>query len=432
MAQAATRPGKGGASDPMMQWARDLFPICRSITGPGVRETLGYLRGLLPDLQVHAVPTGTVAFDWTVPKEWTVRDAYIADEQGRRVVDFRKNNLHLVGYSTPVDAWLERAELEAHLHSLPERPAAIPYVTSYYRENWGFCLSHEERLKLKEGRYRAVVDADLKPGVLNYGELLIPGEAASEVLVSANICHPSLASNELSGPIVATALARWLSALPRRRHTYRILYLPETIGSIVFLSRHAEHLKQALVAGFVLTCVGDGREYSYLPSRQGNTLADRALRHALQHQAGEFRRYSYLDRGSDERQYCSPGIDLPVCVFMRSKFGRYPEYHTSDDNLSLLSQRSLEDSLDVLKHAVRILEANEVYAAIHPCEPQLGRRGLYRISGNDPSDDIVNTMAYADGSLDLIGLAEAIGSSALAVSEVAEELRRAGLLRVVR
>ncbi len=419
--------------DPMHDWAVDLFPIARSLSGPGVRETLAYLQQLVPELEVHAVPSGTKAFDWTVPPEWTIRDAHIDDEAGRRVVDFRKSNLHVVGYSIPVRETLTREELEPHLHSLPDMPKAIPYVTSYYAPRWGFCLTHEQRQTLGPGRYSVSIDSDLKPGVLNYGEIVLPGQSRSEVLLSTYVCHPSMANNELSGPVVTAALARWLKSLPNRRHTYRIVFLPETIGSILYLSRHLEHLKRHVVAGYVVTCVGDERAYSYLPSRDGNTLADRAARSAFRDLALSPITYSFLDRGSDERQYCSPGVDLPVCSIMRSKYGVYPEYHTSLDNLTLVTQRGLEGAFSVYRRALELIEANAVYMAVTPCEPQLGKRGLYPTISTKTSGQQVRTMmnvlAYADGKSDLLTLAETIGAPALECAAIAEKLAAHDLLR---
>ena len=420
------------AEEPMHDWARDLFPICRSLTGPGVRRTLDYLSRLLPSLAVHSVPSGALAFDWTVPDEWTLREAYVADEAGRRVIDLADSNLHVVGYSEPVDAWMDLEALQAHLHSLPEQPTAIPYVTSYYKRRWGFCLSHQARQALAPGRYRAVIDADLAPGVLNYGELILPGETADEVLISTYVCHPSMANNELSGPVVTTALARWIAALPRRRLTYRILFLPETLGAIVYLARHLPQMQARTVAGFVMTCMGDERGWSFMPSRRGDTLADRAALHVLGHAAPGFKAWSFLDRGSDERQYCSPLVDLPVVSIMRSKYGDYPEYHTSLDDLTLVTQAGLEGSLGVMRRCVAALEANRTYVAAQPCEPQLGPRGLYpTLSTRDSALQVramMNLLAHADGETDLLAIADRIGEPIETCVALAERLAQAGVL----
>ncbi len=420
--------------DAMYGWARDLYPINRSLTGPGVRETLAYLKALAPGLEIREIASGEAAFDWIVPDEWTLRDAYIEDEAGERIVDIARSNLHVVGYSTPIDAWLERDALDAHLHSLPDQPDAIPYITSYYSRRWGFCLTHRQRQGLKPGRYRVVIDSDLKPGVMNYGELILPGQEAAEVLLSTYVCHPSMANNEVSGPVVTTALARWLAALPERRLTYRILFLPETIGAIAYLSRHWRAMKAATVAGFVVTCVGDARTYSYLASRHGDTLADRVARHVLDRHAGAYRRYSFLERGSDERQYCAPGIDLPVCSIMRSKYGEYPEYHTSLDDLSLISPEGLAGAYGALQGCLDLLEANRVWRTTMQCEPQLGKRGLYPTISTKTSGrsvrTLTNILAYADGSRDLIALAETIGEDARDCVAILNTLADAGLVAV--
>lgn len=415
----------------MYGWMEELFPLNRSITGPGTRKTLAYIGERLPNLQVKEIPSGTDVFDWTVPDEWHIRDAYIADESGHRVVDWQEHNLHVVGYSEPIDQWMSLTELDEHLHSLPDQPEAIPYVTSYYERRWGFCLRHQTREQLEPGEYRVVIDSELKPGVLNYGELVLPGQSDQEVFLSTYVCHPSMANNELSGPVVATALAQWLDSLQDRYYTYRIVFVPETIGSLAYLSRNVGHLKEHVVAGFNLTCLGDERCFSYLPSRTGESLSDRVARHVLRHLSSNVEMYSFLDRGSDERQYCAPGIDLPMASIMRSKYGEYPEYHTSRDDLSLVTPQGLEGGYTALRRALEVLEANYDLRTTVLGEPNLGKRGLYpTLSTKEEAEDagtLLDVLAYSDGR-SLLEVAEAIEKPAWRIRDVAKTLVESGVL----
>lgn len=412
--------------------ATRLYPICRSLTGPGVRETLLILASDIQGLEIKEVPSGTTAFDWTVPDEWEILGAYIADEHGNKIVDFQDHNLHVLGYSEPVDRVVTLDELEKHLYSLPDQPDAIPYITSYYSRRWGFCLTHNQRQTLKPGSYRVVIDSTLKPGVLNYAEVVIPGESKEEVFLSTYVCHPSMANNELSGPVVTTALVRWLMSLPSRRYTYRIVFIPETIGSIVYLSKNHQHLKANIVAGFNITCIGDDRCYSYLPSRNGKTLSDRAAIHALSSIDPEFKRYTWLDRGSDERQYCSPGIDLPMATIMRSKYGEYPEYHTSLDDLSVVTPAGLAGGFAAIRDAIEILEANVTLRCTVFCEPQLGKRGLYpTISTKNTAAQVgamMGMISYCDGEHSLLDIAEKIGQPFKKLQGILGPLMENGLL----
>ncbi|MEO8097253.1 MAG: DUF4910 domain-containing protein [Acidobacteriota bacterium] len=405
----STAPG-----EEMYRWASDLFPIHRSLMGEGNRTTLRYLKGLLPDLELFEVSSGTKVFDWRIPDEWTIRDAYVCQEgKTRRLIDLRKSNLHVVGYSTPVDAVMSLEELQPHLYSLPEMPDAIPYVTSYYQPQWGFCLTHAERAQLTPGNYRVVIDSSLAPGSLSYAELILPGQEDNEVLLSTYVCHPSMANNELSGPVVTTALARWLATIKNRRFTYRIVFAPETLGAITYLHRNLSQMKAKTVAGFVVTCVGDDRAYSVVHSRMGDTLADRVATHVMKRHAPDYQDYSYLHRGSDERQYCSPGVDLPVVSILRSLYGSYPEYHTSKDNLDLISPRGLHGAFEALRKCIVGIEGNYRYQVNHTCEPQLGRRGFYPTTHTPQTQaavqDMMNVLAYADGEHDVFQIADRIG-----------------------
>ena len=419
----------------MHKFLERLFPICRSLTGDGVRQTLAILKERIP-LKVYEVPTGTRVFDWTIPKEWNIRGGYIEDEKGTRIVDFKDNNLHVVGYSTPIDARVPLSELQKHLHSFEDVPDGIPYITSYYKETWGFCMAHNKRTQLKEGMYHVVIDSELKAGSLTYGEYILPGETKEEILISTYICHPSMANNELSGPVVATFLAQTL-VQASHRYSYRFVFIPEAIGAITYLSRNLKEMQKRTIAGFNLTCMGDERIYSYMPTPSGTTLADRAARCVLSFAHPEFKTWSFLERGSDERQYCSPLVDLPVVSIMRSKYATYPEYHTSLDNTSFVTPRGLQGSLDIVVKAIELLENNYVYRATIPCEPQLGKRGLYETDArtvNTPrTKAIANVLAYADGTRDVVDISTIIGVAPWDLYEILDRLEEEKLIeRAVR
>lgn len=422
------------AGKEMYEFAGKLFPIGRSLTGEGVRRSLGMIKELIPELEIKEVPSGTQVFDWTVPQEWEIRAAYIEDETGKRIVDYAENNLHVIGYSTPVDRYVDLDELLQYIRVEEEQPDVIPYVTSYYSPRYGFCMTKRQRDALKPGTYHMVIDSRLFDGVLNYAELLLPGKSSKEVLLSTYICHPSMANNELSGPVLATWLVRWLKTLDRNL-SYRIVIVPETIGSIAYLSRNLDVMRENTIAGYVLTCVGDERTYSYLESRNGGTLADRALQNVLQDVYPEYMTYSYLERGSDERQYNAPGVDLPVCDFCRSKYGEYPEYHTSADDMTLISPEGLAGSYRVMTQVLAALEFNRYYKVNCLCEPQLGKRGLYPTESRKgiyhEVKKLTNFIAYADGRRDLIEIGAKIGVPLEELIPMVEKLTAAGLLDVV-
>jgi aminopeptidase-like protein len=410
-----------------------LFPICRSITGNGVRETLKIIQKHIP-IKIHEVPTGTNVFDWTVPKEWNIKDAYVLYEDGNKIIDFRKNNLHVVGYSIPVSKSVTLSELQEHLYSLPDQPEVIPYVTAYYKERWGFCISHKHREQLKEGEYKVFIDSELKDGSLTYGELIIPGESEKEVFLSTYVCHPSMANNELSGPAVTTFLTKWILS-KQRRYTYRIIFIPETIGSITYLSKNLEVMKKNVIAGFNVSCVGDNKVYSYLPTRNGDTYADRVALNILSFKHPDFIKWSFLNKASDERQYNAPGVDLPVCCVMRSKYGSYPEYHTSLDNLDFVSLEGLAGAYNVLKECLILIEENRKYKINCLGEPQLGKRALYPMisikSSTYEVKSMLNFIAYADGKNDLIDISNKINVPVWELYPYIEKLRQIDLLNVI-
>ena len=420
----------------MYDLANKIYPLCRSITGAGVRETLRRLSEYLDQdgikLELHEVPTGTKVFDWTVPKEWVIREAYIEDRQGNRIIDMKDNNLHVMGYSTPIDKWVSLSELKEHVYTQEDQPSVIPYVTSYYKERFGFCMSEEQLSSLPEGEYHMYIDSELIDGSLTYAELILPGETDEELMMTSYTCHPSMANNECSGPVVLAALMRYVNAMKNRRYTYRFVLNPETIGSITYLSRNYKYLQEHLVAGIVLSCVGDDRDYSIVESRYANTIADKSLKSILNTKKS-FTTYSFLKRGSDERQYNAPGIELPVVGFCRSKYGVYPEYHTSADNMGLISPVGLQGAYETMVQWIYCMENNKKYKMTVLGEPQLGKRGLYptisRKGSYDKITAMVDLIAYSDGRNDLFDISEIIGVAPYELVPIIKKLAENDLIR---
>jgi aminopeptidase-like protein len=409
----------------------ELYPICRSITGHGLRETLRRIGEKIP-LQIREVPSGTPVFDWTVPREWNIRDAYVKNSRGDRVLDFQRSNLHVVNYSVPIRMRLSLRELKEHLHSLPGHPDWIPYRTSYYRETWGFCISQRELDGLQEDEYEAVIESSLEDGHLSYGELLLPGETPEEILVSTHCCHPSLCNDNLSGIAVASFLALALTQQPRR-YSYRFLFIPGTIGSITWLSRNEQVVPQ-IKHGLVLACAGDRGGFSYKRSRRGNTEIDRAVLHVLDHSGEAHAISDFCPYGYDERQYCSPAFNLPVGCLTRTPHGQFPEYHTSADNLDFITAEALVGTLRRCLEVFDLLERNRSYRNVNPkCEPQLGKRGLYRELGGHAEAEtreiaMLWVLNLSDGENSLLDIAERSGLRFGAIQQAAANLQRHGLL----
>ena len=414
---------------------KELYPICRSITGDGVRETLRII-GQRIALEMREVPSGTKVFDWTVPLEWNVTDAYVMNGAGQRVIDFQSHNLHLMGYSVPVRKKMTLEELRPHLFSLPAYPEWIPYRTSYYKENWGFCIRHADFERLSDGEYDVVIDSTLHSGSLTYGEFYLPGEVSDEILVSCHVCHPSLCNDNLSGIAVAVKLAETLAARSRR-YSYRFLFIPGTIGSITWLAQNEETVSR-IRHGLVLTGVGDAGNVTYKKSRQGNTEIDRAMMHILKHSGETHAIIDFSPYGYDERQYCSPGFNLPVGCFMRTPHSQYPEYHSSADNLSLIRPKSLAQSYTHCLTVFELLEGNRVYVNQNPrCEPQLGRRGLYRaIAGQQEYQSrelaLLWVLNMSDGRHALLDIAGRADLPFGQIQSAAEALVEVGLLKEYR
>lgn len=417
----------------MARFIAEAYPICRSITGDGVRRTFALIRERIA-LDVLEVPSGTPVFDWTVPKEWNIRDAWIKDPAGRKVVDFLSCNLHVLNYSVPVQARMPLEKLKEHLFTLPDKPDVIPYRTSYYKEAWGFCLSHHQLQGLPAGEYEVFIDSTLGDGSLTYGEYFLEGELEREILLSTHVCHPSLCNDNLSGIAVMTWLARALQARPRRRYSYRFLFIPGTIGSITWLARNEERVGR-IAHGLVAANLGDAGGFHYKRSRRGEAEIDRAVTAVLRDSGEEFGIEDFVPFGYDERQYNSPGFNLAVGSLTRTPYGRYPEYHTSADNLDFVKPAALAGSLRTYLAVVDVLEGNRRYLNLNPkCEPQLGRRGLYRSIGGDEAGRarelaLLWVLNLSEGEHDLLAIAERAGMRFAAIREAADALLEAGLLR---
>ena len=422
----------------MYDLIKKLYPICRSITGNGNRQSLEIIKEHIP-LEVHEVPTGTKVFDWTVPREWNITDAYIKNSQGKKIVDFNTSNLHVLNYSIPVNKKMTLLELKPHLYTLPEYPDWIPYLTSYYNENWGFCLSHRQYKKLKEDTYKVVINSSLKDGSLTYGELFIGGQSDKEILISTYICHPSLANDNLSGVTLSTFLAKHLLGIKGNlKYSYRFLFIPETIGSITWLNLNEDKISN-IKFGLVVTCVGDSGDSTYKKTRASNTLLDKIVEKVLIDSGKLYKIIDFFPSGSDERQFSSPGFKLPVGSLMRTPYGHYPEYHTSADNLDFIRVEKLQDSLNKYLGIIFVLENNAKFININPkCELQLGRRGIYdlregtmveKINYQDALRWVLN---FSDGEYTLLDIAMRSKISFRQIKEVADLLLAKGLLKIIK
>jgi aminopeptidase-like protein len=393
----------------MFSFLEEIWPYCRSITGNGVRSTLQAIKQHLPDLRIHEFPSGSSALDWTIPDEWNISRASVSTLSGEVLIDVAANNLHIVGYSVPFNGIVSRVELLEHIHTLKDQPDVIPYVTSYYKKRWGFCVPHRDLVRFSDEYYHVQIDSRLEPGSLSIGEWVLPGTSSREILFSTYCCHPSMANDQLSGIGLAVFLACWLREQPERRYTYRFLFLPEMIGSATYLEHHREWLKEKVIAAFNLTCVGDEHTWSYLPSRSGGTLSDKAVQHLLDFYTQESQHYTWNDRGSDESMFCAPGIDIPMVSLMRSKYGTFDAYHTSADRLGeTVTAKGLQESFDMYLRLLTALDQNGYPITKILGEPQLGKRGLYpdlSIKGStDGVKQLLNVLSYCDGQHDLFDI----------------------------
>lgn len=414
---------------------KQLFPFNRSLTGEGTLKTLKVIQKILPKLKIKNIKSGEKVFDWIVPDEWNVKEAYIQFKK-KKIIDFKNNNLHLVSYSVPIKKKLNFSILKKKLYYLKKQPDAIPYVTSYYNKDWGFCLTYKNYLKLnKKGKYKIFINSTLKKGKLNYGEILIKGKSDKEIFLNTYICHPSMANNELSGPCVLTNLVKWIQKRDNK-YSYRILYAPETIGAIINIKRNKKKLKK-VIAAFNFNCLGGPDIFSVLKSRNGNTYSDNLIKNVLLKNNIKFRTHSWLERGSDERQYCWPGVDLPMVSLMKSKYHDYPEYHTSKDNLQFVKKDNLEKSLNIYKKIILQIEKDIFPLTTTIGEPNLGKRGMYKTIGLKNkklkySKTILNILSQSDGKKSVFQLSNELNIKESTLIEICTKLKNKKILNILR
>ena len=414
--------------------AKKIFPLNRSLTGKGNLETLQIFQNICKNIKIKNFKSGKKVFDWKIPNEWNVNQAYIINPQGQKICDFKKNNLHLVGYSSSIEKTINLSDLKKKLHFHSELKNAIPYLTSYYKKDWGFCISKNNFEKLKKGKYHIKIDTIFKKGKMHYGECVIKGKFKKEIMISTYICHPSMANNEISGPVVSTMIAKWLSK-KNLKYSYRIIFVPETIGSIAYIHKNIQRLKRNIIAGFNITCVGDERTWSFLPSRNGNTLSDYIAKKTLVELKKKFKIYDWLERGSDERQYCSPGVDLPVCSVMRSKYGTYPEYHSSLDQIkTVVTKKGLSQSINFYKKLISNLEKSTFPITKINCEPKLSKRNLYptinKKGKKNFGNQILNFLTFADGQYTMEDIYSKLKVKKKKFNEIINILKKNKLIKI--
>ena len=422
----------------MYKLMKQLYPLCRSITGNGVRDTLGIIKDITP-IVVHEVPSGTKVFDWIVPLEWNIKDAYVKNSKGEKVINFKNNNLHIVSYSEPLNSIINYIELKKHIFTLEKYPDWIPYRTTYYKKDWGFCMKHNDFLMLQNENYEVHIDSELKNGTLTYADLVIKGTSSKEILISTYICHPSMCNDILSGIVLTTYLAKYLLEKQDNYYTYRFVFIPETIGSIIYLSKNLDYLKQNIIGGYVVTCVGDEGEFTYLKTREENQLVDKISLYVLENNCKAFKVRDYITCGSDERQYNYPGVDLNIGSLMKTKYHEFPEYHTSADNFNLVTEKGLNESIDMYKKCISLFEINHYYKTTTICEPQLGKYGLYNLTGGSPdiyqnktiSGHLISkVLKYCDGKHDLIDISNKLNIRSDICSTIINKLLKNNLIKL--